>query len=1239
MLFEHLRTLPFVQLVYFNFPSYQLHHADADASGALTRDLRGYHHNNFGMLARFLALADLGHTAELVLLSDIDGTWSPQWKSKLDLMMERKALCLRCCDPDYRVDLWGGASAFAWYPHQSRPLCFDGIESSMHAFATWHMRYPALLRYLSGVGMHFQQHQIQEDRREIIAAMREELQHASNTGYALEWSDRKVEQVFKRMQMQDAPNAAEAGASPLAAAAAASSSSAAASAATAASAASASASQTQKRKGGKKQPKKKRAVAATAASSFADDAFAAAASDDDDSLDDAADPSCADDPVLDEFKGCFAYGADQLFLSTFVLPIVVAAVGMRESRCDSPQPGSLVNVFVRLPQESLDALPPRPPTPMLLASNPRSKPRPEFGKMLQAIKPIPADLTEDRVVWYVGRWIEEQQKKAAAAKLKAMAAGTKRKAAQSMVKKPAPTPSRLQPQRTTKRAAASSPCSDGGLAAPVSFADAAPFVSFPGDRSDAASSDFGDAANNGFQFDDGEEDEDRDSGEEDVEEEEEGDEQLDLSDEEWGTQDAKKKQRVDRPSSALSGSPSPSPHAPLIAPPAAARAAPAAESLLTVDRDAVQEICLWYPSAGASGAHRIRLLRVVHRHSHPASVFLYAHAVDVCGVVVARKNSAELISRFDSPSERLRFHVQGTQAHNILTAAGVRRLLSIRKMKQHHAYQQWIKDVLLRRMKEDDSQSDEEEQAESSELVGRIETAAASAAGHAPWSLDVGSAVMPPRRSRDEQKSRINPNPQPLSPVADWAAATMEEESQQQQQEIWEQQPHPPQSLAASSPVAAPAHSAPDLSSVAHTASTPMQLDDDELVDLTESPEPARSVPTPATPSASSISVVAAAAGAPLTPPRSPAVEALSRFTSPSPVSSPTMDITRAAAAASVAHLSDGECSDSSSMPPLSYPSVTPDSAARAASASTSSTTMSSRGIPFDLTPALENASASSSSAAAAVCRSPAAPVDLDLEEGEWDPSKPPPNLPSMKPVLPFAGDSEQVGILADQPITAASASLQFDALAPAAPSLKCELAPAGWGDMDDDEVGDVEDLSLADAAAAAAARKQPIEMIEISDDEEPVMTQSTMPPAAAASSPSRSTPSRISSRRSVAPSSAGGPAPAASSSSVAALPSRKSLPPSSASVSPESRWDQLDADKYADALVDWAPTVIEFVTINQPAKWSGPKIFAATALQLQQLFTDINVHQAGEGEGAGEVFAAKDIPTFAEKMWRRLHQ
>lgn len=1224
LLFDHLRTLPFVQLVYFNFPAYQLRYVDTDpASGALTRDLRGFHYNNAGMLARFLALADLGHTAELVLLSDIDGTWSEQWKAKLDRMMERKAVCLRACDPAYRVELWGGASAFAWHPpepgapaSEHRSLCFDGIESSIHAFASWHMRCTDKMRHLRGVGMHFLQHQIREDRRGIVATMREELRvHASDTGYDETWGDRRVERVFKSLLAQTQMEDASAGAS----------------------------SSSQPPKRGGKHPKKKQAAAAAAAAPSSTDA----ASDDDDD-DEADDPSTAADPALDEFKGHFVYGADQLFLSVFVYPIVRAAVGDRESRCHSPQPGSLVNVFVQLPKDALKRLPPPPPTPMELARNlpPRNSDRPEIGKMLQPIRPIPPELIEERVVTYVEHWIEGQHK--AAAKLKAdaaaggAAAGMKRKAAESVVKKPAPTPSRLQPQRNTKRGAASSPSSEGAVASASSTAAS----SLP-----LCDENVTDLAANGFEFDDDDED-DEDSENEDAGDDEE--QPLDDSDAEWSTPAVKKKQRIDRPSSALSGSLSVSPHSPPFtsssSPASAARPAQSAETLLSVTRDAVQVISLWY-SAGASGAHQIRLLRVTHSDGNPPIVSVYAHGIDLGGVVAQRKHCSELLRRFESPSEKLRIQVGASPAHNILTAAGVRRFMTIHRMTGQNAYRQWITQVLLPKMT--GGQSEEKEEKEGSSKAEDNKQMTASAAPSDPSSLPLemtpsAAAAASPRRSHDEEKSRINPHPQPLSPIPDWAAAAMEESQQQQQQQhIGEQspatpQPHPSPLHAPtfpSSPVAAAAacdHSAqPDLSA-ALNAPTPMQLDDDELMDLTQPTQPAISSSSAQAPATPSSSAAAAGAASPLTPLHSPAT-VHSRFALHSPVSSPMADIARVAPAAPTL-MSDGEASDASSMPPLSCPSVATESAA-AASAVTGSTEMGSRVVSFDLTPASIASASSSSSAAAANPSSPApaVPLGLDLDGGDWDPRKPPPILPLMK--IPFSDDSAHVALLHADTVVA-SASMHFDAASPAAsPSSSLQLkrefdAHAGFSAADD-EVGDVDESPMP----AAAAKSGPHEIIELDDDdeEEQDRVQSSVhaaaPPAAAAAaaSPAR-TPSRTSSRSALAaaaPSSAVAPARAASSSS-AARSSRKS------SSSVATLWSDLYSDQYSISLVSWAPLVISFVTENQPVQWKsgkgGGKIFTCSAVKLQKLFTDINAHQEAE------VFTANDIPGFAETLWKRLH-
>lgn len=65
----------------------------------------------------------------------------------------------------------------------------------------------------------------------------------------------------------------------------------------------------------------------------------------------------------------------------------------------------------------------------------------------------------------------------------------------------------------------------------------------------------------------------------------------------------------------------------------------------------VQVIPIWYPSKGAAGAHKIRLIRVCNTETETVS--MYAHAADVGGVVERKSNISRLFGKFESPAEKL----------------------------------------------------------------------------------------------------------------------------------------------------------------------------------------------------------------------------------------------------------------------------------------------------------------------------------------------------------------------------------------------------------------------------------------------------------------------------------------------------------------------------------------------------------------------------------------------------------
>jgi hypothetical protein len=142
-----------------------------------------------------------------------------------------------------------------------------------------------------------------------------------------------------------------------------------------------------------------------------------------------------------------------------------------------------------------------------------------------------------------------------------------------------------------------------------------------------------------------------------------------------------------------------------------------AKKLLTAadgvnDSVQVQVIPTWFPSKGAQGAHKIRLIRV--ENTEEGSVSVYAHAADVGGVVERKSNISRLFGKFESPSEKLLMNVVGAhnnvvgQESNILTSKGVKKFLATNKMRDAVTYRQWIQSVLLPQLLHDPLEIGEE---------------------------------------------------------------------------------------------------------------------------------------------------------------------------------------------------------------------------------------------------------------------------------------------------------------------------------------------------------------------------------------------------------------------------------------------------------------------------------------------------------------------------------------------------
>jgi len=98
-------------------------------------------------------------------------------------------------------------------------------------------------------------------------------------------------------------------------------------------------------------------------------------------------------------------------------------------------------------------------------------------------------------------------------------------------------------------------------------------------------------------------------------------------------------------------------------------------------------------------AHKIRLIQV--KNSNEQTIRVFAHGADVGGVVERKSNISRLFGKFESPSEKLLMNVIGShntktgQEANVLPVDGLKRFLTVNKMKGQEHYAQWLKNTLI----------------------------------------------------------------------------------------------------------------------------------------------------------------------------------------------------------------------------------------------------------------------------------------------------------------------------------------------------------------------------------------------------------------------------------------------------------------------------------------------------------------------------------------------------------------
>lgn len=130
-----------------------------------------------------------------------------------------------------------------------------------------------------------------------------------------------------------------------------------------------------------------------------------------------------------------------------------------------------------------------------------------------------------------------------------------------------------------------------------------------------------------------------------------------------------------------------------------------AQRLVTDDEDVQTELIpKWFPFEGASDAIKVRMIRVYNNNNHGAArtIGFYVHAADLGSVIERKSNISRLFGKFDSPSEKLLLRVVGSHNHtkgqesNVLTAQGIKRFLTIRKMLDAPpGYGEWVLNTLL----------------------------------------------------------------------------------------------------------------------------------------------------------------------------------------------------------------------------------------------------------------------------------------------------------------------------------------------------------------------------------------------------------------------------------------------------------------------------------------------------------------------------------------------------------------
>ena len=104
-------------------------------------------------------------------------------------------------------------------------------------------------------------------------------------------------------------------------------------------------------------------------------------------------------------------------------------------------------------------------------------------------------------------------------------------------------------------------------------------------------------------------------------------------------------------------------------------------------------------------------IRIIHTHSASGQSACYVHGADVGGVIERKSNISRMFGQFESPREKVLMNVTGKHNHtvgqeaNVLTVAGVERLMTLKKCVPNVEYCDWLRTQLLPRLKEGNGRS------------------------------------------------------------------------------------------------------------------------------------------------------------------------------------------------------------------------------------------------------------------------------------------------------------------------------------------------------------------------------------------------------------------------------------------------------------------------------------------------------------------------------------------------------